>query len=104
MPSTPTKSTSDATSSAQKKPAKPSAKTKRAEAAPEKVAALGIEKDERFVYFVDRRGNLLRMERGVAKPSCDIVMEKVVRREKGYLYFLDDDGDLVREPDSSRDG
>lgn len=70
----------------------------------EKVLRCGIEKDdERFVYFVDRRGNLLRMERGVQKPACDVLLEKAVKRERGYMYYLDDDGDLVKEPDSARD-
>lgn len=70
----------------------------------EKVKVLGIPRDERFVYFVDRRGNLLRMERGVSKATCEVVVERAIRREKGFMYYLDDDGDLVREPDSSRDG
>lgn len=71
---------------------------------PEKVLLCGIEKDEqRFVYFVDRRGNLVRMERGVPKPVCDVMLEKAVKRERGYMYYLDDDGDLVKEPDSGRD-
>jgi hypothetical protein len=79
-------------------------KTKETSAPIEKVQTLGITKDEAYVYFVDRRGNLLRMERGVAKATCEVVLEKAVRREKGFMYYLDDDGDLVREPDSSRDG
>lgn len=82
-----------------------SAKTKtETPVAAEKVKVLGIPKDERFVYFVDRRGNLLRMERGVARASCEVVVERAIRREKGFLYYLDDEGDLVREPDNSRDG
>lgn len=72
---------------------------------PEKVLRCGIEKDDaRYVYFVDRRGNLMRMERGVPKPAMDVVIEKAVKRERGFMYYLDDDGDLVKEPDSSRDG
>ncbi len=65
----------------------------------------GIEKDDaRFVYFVDRRGNLLRMERGVPKPATEVLIESAIKRERGFLYYLDDDGDLVKEPDSARDG
>ncbi|MFZ9886776.1 MAG: hypothetical protein ACO3JL_04665 [Myxococcota bacterium] len=79
--------------------------TKKVTGTPEKVLRCGVEKDdERYVYFVDRRGNLMRMERGGPKPRCDVVLERAIRREKGYMYYLDDDGDLVREPDSSRDG
>lgn len=71
--------------------------------AKEKVLVLGLEKDERFVYFVDRRGNLVRMERGVPKAPCAIVRERAVKRERGFMYYLDEDGDLVKEPDSARD-
>lgn len=85
-------------------PRKAPAKAKRAQAPAEKVRTLGVTKEEGYVYFVDRRGNLLRMERGVAKATCEVLVEKAVRREKGFMYYLDDEGDLVREPDSSRDG
>lgn len=71
---------------------------------PEKVLSLGIEKnDDKYVYFVDRRGNLLRMERGTAKASCEVVLEKAIKRERGFMYYLDDDGDLVKEPDTGRE-
>lgn len=72
---------------------------------PEKVLRCGLEKDDaKYVYYVDKRGNLLRMERGVAKAQTEIVLAKAIKRERGFMYYLDDDGDLVREPDSSRDG
>lgn len=78
-------------------------KTKEAPTAPEKVLTLGLECDhENFVYFVDRRGNLTRMGRG-GKGGMDVIMAKAVKREKGFMYYLDEDGDLVREPDSGRD-
>lgn len=74
-------------------------------AGPEKVLACGIEKDEaRYIYFVDRRGNLVRMKRGVPRAACEVLIEKAVKRERGFMYYLDDDGDLVKEPDTSRDG
>lgn len=73
-------------------------------AGPEKVLSLGIEKDDaRYVYFVDKKGNLLRMERGVARASCEVLVEKAVKRERGFMYYLDDDGDLVKEPDTGRE-
>ena len=71
---------------------------------PEKVLRTGIDVDhDKFVYFVDRRGNLTRMPRG-GKGGMDILVAKAIKREKGFMYFLDDDGDIAREPDSSRDG
>lgn len=78
--------------------------TKKAPASPpEKVLKCGIAKDEdKYVYFVDRRGNLTQMARG-GKGECVVLVEKAIKREKGWMYYLDDEGDLVREPDSSRD-
>ena len=104
MSSTPTKSAAATSSKASRTMRKTSGKTKGASAPAEKVRTLGIAKDEGYVYFIDRRGNLLRMKRGVAKATCEVLVEKAVRREKGFMYYLDDEGDLVREPDSSRDG
>jgi hypothetical protein len=76
--------------------------SKKPKGPPEKVLECGIEKDdENFVYFVDRRGNLTRMARG-GKGDCEVLLAKCVKREKGFMYYLDDDGDLVREPDNSR--
>jgi hypothetical protein len=75
--------------------------SKKPKGPPVKVLECGLDKDDdKFVYFVDRRGNLLRMERGVARAKSEVVIEKAVeKREKGYMYYLDDDGDLVKEPD-----
>lgn len=75
--------------------------SKKPKGPPEKILRCGIDKDDdRYVYFVDRRGNLLRMQRGVVRASEEVVIEKAVeKREKGYMYYLDDDGDLVKEPD-----
>ncbi len=44
------------------------------------------------------------MERGVARAKTETLFEKVIKREKGWMYFLDDDGNVVRSPDNSRDG
>jgi hypothetical protein len=69
----------------------------------EKVLACGIEQDpERYLYYVDRRGNLVRMERGVARAKTEVILEKAVKREKGFMYFLDADGDLCKAKDSGR--
>lgn len=68
---------------------------------PEKVLRCGIEKDDdRFVYYVERNGDLVRMERGKVRARTEVVIAKAIeRREKGYMYYLDDDGDLIKEPD-----
>ena len=78
---------------------------KKPKAPPEKVLTCGLDKDDaKYLYFVDKRGNVTRMQRGVAKASTEIILKTGIKRERGFMYYLDDDGDLVREPDSSRDG
>jgi hypothetical protein len=67
---------------------------------PEKIRDCGVKKEDGFVYFVDRRGNLMRMQRGVVRAREELVFEKAIeKREKGYMYYLDDDGALWKEPD-----
>ena len=78
---------------------KPSAPPKGAE----KILQCGIERDpERFLYYVDKRCNVVRMERGVPRARTEILLETGLKREKGFMYFIDDDGDLARAPDSGK--
>jgi hypothetical protein len=70
----------------------------------EKILKTAITKDdEKYLYFVDKRCNIVRMARGVAKAPCEVLVETGLKRAKGYMYYVDDDGDLVREPDSARE-
>ena len=79
--------------------------SRKSKAPPERILACGIEKDDdKYLYFVDKRGNITRMARGVAKATTEVILKTGIRRERGYMYYLDDAGDLVREADSSRDG
>ncbi len=72
---------------------------------PEKVLECGLDKDDdKNLYFVDKRGNNTRMAPGVAKAQTEVILKTGIKRQRGFMYYLDDDGDLVREPDSSRDG
>jgi hypothetical protein len=67
---------------------------------PEKVFVAGIVKDAAaFLYYVDKHGNVMRMARGVAKAKTEQLVETGIKREKGYDYFVDDDGDVSREPE-----
>lgn len=59
--------------------------------------------DEKWLYLIDRRGSIQRMERGVARAKTETLFEKVIEREKGWMYFLDANGNVVRSPDNSRD-
>jgi hypothetical protein len=39
------------------------------------------------------------MERGVARAKTEIILVTGLKREKGFDYFLDNDGDVAREPE-----
>lgn len=67
----------------------------------EKVFAAGIAQDKtRYLYYVDRQCNVVRMERGVAKAKTEVLTVTGLKREKGWDYFIDDDGDVAREPEA----
>ena len=67
----------------------------------EKVFAAGIKQDKaKFLYYVDRQCNVVRMERGIAKAKTEVIAVTGLKRDKGWDYFLDDDGDVAREPEA----
>lgn len=75
-------------------------KKKAAAAPPEKMLKAGLVRDAaKYLYYVDKQCNVVRMERGVAKARTEVILVTGLKREKGFDYFLDDDGDVVREPE-----
>ncbi|OGQ25969.1 MAG: hypothetical protein A2138_00755 [Deltaproteobacteria bacterium RBG_16_71_12] len=67
----------------------------------EKVFAAGVQQDRsKFLYYVDRQCNVVRMERGIAKAKTEVITVTGLKREKGWDYFVDDDGDVAREPEA----
>ncbi len=67
---------------------------------PEKVFAAGLARDDAaWLYYVDKHCNVVRMARGVAKARTEIVVVTGLKRDKGFDYFIDDDGDVAREPE-----
>ncbi|HEY1098662.1 MAG TPA: hypothetical protein VGF99_07030 [Myxococcota bacterium] len=74
--------------------------TKKKAGPAEKVLTAGIVKDPtKYLYYVDKACNVVRMERGVARAKTEVILVSGLKREKGWDYFLDDDGDLAREPE-----
>lgn len=68
---------------------------------PEKVFKAGIQKDaEKYLYYVDKQCNVVRMERGVARAKTEVVVVTGLKREKGWDYYVDDEGDVAREPEA----
>ncbi len=66
----------------------------------EKVAKAGVRREDGYLYFVDKSGNISRakMSRGRKKGKAkqETVAKTGVRKEKGYLYFVDKQGDVSR--------
>jgi hypothetical protein len=68
---------------------------------PEKVFQAGIARDDaKYLYYVDKQCNVVRMERGVARARTEIVVVTGLKRERGWDYFVDPEGDVSREPES----
>jgi hypothetical protein len=65
----------------------------------EKVAKVGIKRKKGYLYYVDKKGNIVetKMARGKAKGGGGKVIAKPgVKKAKGYLYFIDKKGDVSR--------
>jgi hypothetical protein len=65
----------------------------------EKVAKVGIKRKKGYLYYVDKKGNVVetKMARGKAKGGGGKVIAKpAVKKAKGYLYFIDKKGDVSR--------
>lgn len=66
----------------------------------EKIAKAGVKREEGYLYFLDKNGNVARtkMARGRKgeKGEQEVVANTNVKRESGFLYFLDKEGDVAR--------
>ena len=63
----------------------------------EKVAKVGITRKKGYLYYVDKKGNVVetKMARGKSKGGGGKVIAKPgVKKEKGCLYFIDKAGDV----------
>jgi hypothetical protein len=68
---------------------------------PEKMHKTNIQKDDaKYLYYVDKQCNVVRMARGVPKAKTEIIVQTGLKREKGWDYFVDADGDVSREPEA----
>ena len=67
----------------------------------EKVEKVGVKKEDGYLYFVDKQGDVSRavMARGgkkKGKKKVEKVAKVGVKKESGYLYFVDKKGDVSR--------
>ena len=63
----------------------------------QKVAKVGITRKKGYLYYVDKKGNVVetKMARGKSKGGGGKVIAKpCVKKVKGYLYFIDKKGDV----------
>ena len=65
----------------------------------EKVARVGVKKQEGYLYFVDKNGHVAKtkMSRGgrtKGKAKIEVVAQVGVKKKSGYLYFIDKQGDI----------
>jgi hypothetical protein len=62
------------------------------------IAKTGIEKEEGYLYFVDKRGNVakVQMARAGKKTSKKqtVVAITGIKRKKGYLDYVDKNGNV----------
>lgn len=65
----------------------------------EKAAKVGVKRQEGYLYFVDKNGDISRakMARGGKKGGKPEKVAKCgVKKASGYLYFVDKHGDISR--------
>lgn len=67
----------------------------------EKVQRVGVRREEGWLYYVDRSGDVARARmsragRRSVRGKVERVSRVGVRKEKGYLYFVDKQGDVSR--------
>lgn len=63
-----------------------------------KVAKVGLKKEEGWLYYLDKKGNIARAKMGrgrkASKVKPQVVAKLGVKRQGGFLYFIDKQGDL----------
>ena len=63
-----------------------------------KVAKVGIKKEDGWLYYLDKKGNISRAKMGRGRKASgkkpQVVAKIGVKRQSGFLYFVDKQGDL----------
>ena len=63
-----------------------------------KVAKVGLKKEEGWLYYLDKKGNISRAKMGRGRKPSKVKPQTVakvgVKRQPGYLYFIDKGGDI----------
>ena len=71
-----------------------------------KVAKVGIKKEDGWLYYLDKKGNVSRAKMGRGRKPSKVKPQMVakvgVKREEGFLYFIDKQGDVSKAKLSRR--
>ena len=65
----------------------------------EKVARLGVVREEGFLYYVKESGvwRVARAKPGQLRPRARLVARSPVKLDHDFIYFLDSEGDISRQ-------
>ena len=61
-----------------------------------KVKKLGVVRKAGYIYFVGGSPLTVGRSKRGQKGTKSVVQKTTVKREKGFLYFLDSDGDISK--------
>jgi hypothetical protein len=68
----------------------------------EKIKKLNLQRDyKKFLYYIDGQGNVCQKPKS-GGGEAQILIERAVERDPGYLYFIDKEGDVSRSARGSR--
>jgi hypothetical protein len=67
----------------------------------EKVKDLKLQRDSKYLYYIDGEGNVCRKPKS-GEGDAQVLVQRAVDRDRAYLYFLDKEGDVARSPRGTR--
>ena len=68
----------------------------------EKVKQLNLQRDyKKFLYYLDGSGNVCAKPKS-GEGEAQVLVEKAIDRDNGFLYFIDKDSDIARSPRAGR--
>lgn len=63
---------------------------------PEKVHICNVRREQGFLYFIDRGGNVAKCRQGSSHQEIVCPNGGHFAKEPGWMYYLDRDGDVSR--------
>lgn len=62
----------------------------------EKIHKCDIKREKGFLYFIDAKGNVVRVKSGTSQKEVICPNNGDFTREAGWMYYLDKQGDVSR--------